>query len=91
MIRASLCAVAVMALGAPSWAFLRRRKAPSALLERCRALAASRSAAAARLDAGLGPGADDPAAGDAVVGTQPQSGSEVAWPLAIGLCPCRFR
>jgi hypothetical protein len=31
--RASLCAVAVMALGAPRWAFLRRRKAPSALCE----------------------------------------------------------
>ena len=46
---ASLCAVAVMALGAPRWAFFRRRKAPRALPERCSALAASRSAAAARL------------------------------------------
>ena len=36
-------------LGAPSWAFFRRRKAPRALPERCSALAASRSAAAARL------------------------------------------
>ena len=49
MIRASLWAVAVMALGAPRWAFLRRRKAPRALPERCSALAARRSAAAARL------------------------------------------
>ena len=49
MTQASLCAVAVMALGAPRWAFLRRRKPPRALSERCSALAARRSAAAARL------------------------------------------
>ena len=53
MILASLCAVAVMALGGPSCAFLRRRNAPNALLERYRALAASRSALAARLAVGL--------------------------------------
>ena len=50
---ASLWAVAVMALGAPSWAFFRRRKAPRALAERCRALAARRNDAAARLALGL--------------------------------------
>ena len=50
---ASLWAVAVMALGAPSCAFFRRRKAPRALSERCRALAARRKAAAARLALGL--------------------------------------
>ena len=50
---ASLWAVAVMALGAPSWAFLRRRKAPRALSERCSALAARRNDAAARLALGL--------------------------------------
>ena len=53
MILASLCAVAVMALGAPSCAFLRRKKAPRALSERYSALAASRSALAARLALGL--------------------------------------
>ena len=51
---ASLCAVAVMALGAPRWAFFRRRKAPRA---RCRSGAArwrpDRNAAAARLALGL--------------------------------------
>ena len=51
--RASLCAVAVIALGAPKWAFFRRRKAPRALPERCSALAARRSAAAARLPLAL--------------------------------------
>ena len=50
---ASLWAVAVMALGAPSCAFFRRRKAPRALSERCSALAARRKAAAARLALGL--------------------------------------
>ena len=50
---ASLCAVAVMALGAPSRAFFRRRKAPNALSERCSPWAASRRAAAARLALGL--------------------------------------
>ena len=39
--------------GAPSCAFFRRRKAPRALSERCRALAARRKAAAARLALGL--------------------------------------
>ena len=54
MILASLCAVAVMALGGgPNCGFLRRRNAPNALLERYRALAASRSALAARLALGL--------------------------------------
>ena len=53
MTQASLCAVAVMALGAPRWAFFRRRKAPRALSERCSALAARRSAAAARLPLAL--------------------------------------
>ena len=53
MMQASLCAVAVMALGAPRWAFFRRRKAPRALSERCSALAARRKAAAARLALGL--------------------------------------
>ena len=38
-----------MALGAPSCAFFRRRKAPMALSERGSALAARRKAAAARL------------------------------------------
>ena len=51
--RASLRAVAVMACGAPRWAFFRRRKAPKALSERCSALAARRNAAAARLALGL--------------------------------------
>ena len=46
---ASLCAVAVMALGAPKCAFFRRRKAPKALSERCSPWAARRNAAAARL------------------------------------------
>ena len=46
---ASWWAVAVMALGAPGWAFFRRRKAPRALSERCSAWAARRNAAAARL------------------------------------------
>ena len=50
---ASLWAVAVRALGAPRWAFFRRRKAPRALSERCSALAARRKAAAARLALGL--------------------------------------
>ena len=54
MILASLCAVAVMALGAPKWAFFRRRKAPRALSERWSALAASRSAARRPVAAGLG-------------------------------------
>ena len=53
MILASLCAVAVMALGAPNWVFFRRKKAPSALSERYSALAASLSALAARLALGL--------------------------------------
>ena len=53
MSRASLCAVAVMALGAPRWAFFQRRNAPRALSERCSALAARRNAAAARLALGL--------------------------------------
>ena len=51
--RASLCAVAVMALGAPRWAFLRRRKAPKALSDLWSPLAARRKAAAARLALGL--------------------------------------
>ena len=51
--RASLWAVAVIAFGAPRWAFFRRRKAPRALLERCSALAARRSALAARLPLAL--------------------------------------
>ena len=48
-----LWAVAVMALGAPRWAFFRRRKAPRALSERCSPWAAMRNAAAARLALGL--------------------------------------
>lgn len=48
-----LLAVAVMALGAPKWALLRCGKAPKALSERCRALAARRRAEAARLALGL--------------------------------------
>ena len=50
---ASLCAVAVMALGAPICAFFRRRKAPRALSERCSPWAARRNAAAVRLALGL--------------------------------------
>ena len=42
--RASLCAVAVIAFGAPTRAFSRRRNAPRALWLRCSAWAASRSA-----------------------------------------------
>lgn len=49
MIRASLCAVAVMALGDPKCDFFRRRKDSRALSERCSAFAASRRALAARL------------------------------------------
>src|SRR5450631_1023345 len=51
--RASLWAVAVMALGAPSLAFIRRRKAPRALRELYRVVAAILSAKAARLATGL--------------------------------------
>ena len=40
-------------MGAPRWAFFRRRNAPRALSERCSALAARRNAAAARLALGL--------------------------------------
>ena len=46
-------AMAVIACGAPSWAFLRRRKAPNALLDLWSELAAKRNAAAARLALGL--------------------------------------
>ena len=65
--RASLCAVAVMALGAPRCAFFRRRRGPRALSERCSALAA-------RFALGL---VRELPAGDAVVGAQPQPGGEV--------------
>ena len=48
-----MCAVAVMAFGAPRCAFFRRRNAPNALSERCSALAARRKAFAARFALGL--------------------------------------
>src|SRR5438128_10555993 len=49
MIRASLYAVAVIALGTPRRAAIRRKNAPSALCERWRLRAARRKALAARL------------------------------------------
>src|SRR5262249_60225311 len=53
MRRASVCAVAVMAVGAPRRAFRRRWKAPRADRLWERELAATRSAAATRLAEGL--------------------------------------
>ena len=47
-----MCAVAVTAAGAPSRAFIRRRKAPKAPWLRCRPWAAKRNAVAARLTPG---------------------------------------
>src|SRR5436190_2067506 len=52
MIRASLYAVAVIALGTPRRAAIRRKNAPKALLLRCSDCAATRSACAARLTPG---------------------------------------
>ena len=51
--RASVGAVAVLALGAPSRACIRRKKAPKALWLWCRHAAASRRAVAARLAQGV--------------------------------------
>src|SRR5262249_43812030 len=52
MYRASLCAVAVIAFGAPFRDFSRRKNAPKALWLRCKLAAARRNAAAARFAVG---------------------------------------
>ena len=69
--------MAVIALGAPSCAFLRRRKAPSALSDRCSEFAARRSAVAARFAARRAARASHLAACDFVVRTQTQPRGEV--------------
>ena len=58
-------------LGAPIWAFFQLRNLFGALSERC-----------CSVGAGLGPGTDDLATGNAVVGTQPQPRREV-----LGILP----
>src|SRR5919109_1168160 len=52
MIRASLYAVAVIALGTPRRAAIRRKNAPNALCDRCNVRAARRNALAARFAPG---------------------------------------
>ena len=74
---ASLWAVAVMALGAPRCAFFRRKKAPRALFGAVQRVGRQTQCRRGPVRAGLGLGADDLAAGDAVVGAQPQPRREV--------------
>ena len=78
MILASLCAVAVMALGAPKCDFFRRRKAPKGAVGAVQRVGRQPQGLGRPVGAGLGPGADDLPSRDAVVGTQTQPGREVA-------------
>ena len=73
--RASLWAVAVMALGAPRWAFFRRRKAPQGTVGAVKGIAQSRCCS---IGAGLSLRSDNLASGDAVVRAQAQPGREMA-------------
>ena len=74
---ASLWAVAVMALGPPICAFFRRRKAVQGAVGAVQGVGGETQGRRRTVGAGLGLGAHDLAAGDAVVWAQPQPGREV--------------